>query len=404
MKTFLLSTLLFFFVSDLSAVSAKNSNKTLEKLVLKLSKGANSDLEKVERFHDWIATNITYDTKAYFSGNRRGQDFANTLASKKSLCGGYADLFQKMCESAGIPCEKVRGYSRGYGFALFDEENPDDGNHVWNAVKIDGSWYLLDVTWDSGYMNGKKFIERFSKSYFLRSPAEMIFTHFPTDPKWQLLKNPLSNYEFSKLPYLNGRFFDEGFVFSSRPKKINQISTDDPFQLLLQVPENKVVNGLVVDERGNVCRECVWVNRTGNEAEINLNFPKKGKWTVNLMQKEVEDEQFNNFGKLGFVVKKASEHEYPLAYRDFQINKCRLNAPMERTLKSGQNTQFSLNLPGYKVAAFLVDNRWVYLEHKSGDLFEGNLQIPRGIRELGLYVGKNANDQQLHSVIQWQVR
>lgn len=405
MKYFV-SIVLFFLLNAGTGWSTNPSSgdKEIEKLVNKLTKNSYSDKDKVEKIHDWIAQNITYDTKAYFSGKRPPQDFKNTLKTGKSLCGGYADLFKSMCDAAGVPCEKVTGYSRGYGFSLFGAENPQDGNHVWNAVKVEDRWFLVDVTWDSGYMEGKKFIQRFSQSYFLRSPAEMIFTHFPKDPKWQLLKNPVNPSTFTKFPYLNGRFFDEGCELRSYPKKVTNINNQETFIVEFRLPENKLVNAMVTDSRGNVCRECVWVNRNGREADMHLLFPKKGEWTVYLTQKEMEDPRFNTFGKIGFKVEKSSQQEFPLAYRNFQMQGSALNAPLERDLTAGKSTFFSLTLPGMAKAAFLINERWVELENKGNNVFEGNIKVPKGVSELNLYVGSDSQSRELDSIIQWQVK
>ena len=47
------------------------------------------------------------------------------------------------------------------------------------AVCVGGVWYLLDTTWDSGYIDGSRFVQAYTNSYFLLSPDKMIYTHMP---------------------------------------------------------------------------------------------------------------------------------------------------------------------------------------------------------------------------------
>mgnify|MGYP006299736615 CR=1 len=53
-------------------------------------------------------------------------------------------------------------------------------NHAWNAVRIEGAWYLVDVTWDSGSLSSSgNFIPEYDTSYLFISPRPLIYTHFP---------------------------------------------------------------------------------------------------------------------------------------------------------------------------------------------------------------------------------
>jgi transglutaminase/protease-like cytokinesis protein 3 len=67
-------------------------------------------------------------------------------------------------------------------------------------VKIDGAWYLLDVTWSSGYLDAQFHFHRFSSpvntDYFLTDPPQFVKTHFPDDPWWQLLPKPIKESDF----------------------------------------------------------------------------------------------------------------------------------------------------------------------------------------------------------------
>jgi hypothetical protein len=61
--------------------------------------------------------------------------------------------------------------------------------HGWVAVQADGEWFFCDPTWDAGMNN---------YNYFLVPPAELIQTHIPFDPLWQLLEHPVSHKDFQR--------------------------------------------------------------------------------------------------------------------------------------------------------------------------------------------------------------
>ena len=98
-------------------------------------------------------------------------------------------------------------WGKGIGYSAGDQiTGPSD--HAWNAVKINGAWYLLDSTWGAGYTDEQNnFVFDFDDEYFLMPPEQFIYTHFPEDAKWQLLSTPISNNEFADLPDVQRRFF-----------------------------------------------------------------------------------------------------------------------------------------------------------------------------------------------------
>ncbi len=45
---------------------------------------------------------------------------------------------------------------------------------------------LLDVTWDSGALDGTAFHRRYETTWLFVPPAEFIATHLPDDARWAL--------------------------------------------------------------------------------------------------------------------------------------------------------------------------------------------------------------------------
>ena len=87
-------------------------------------------------------------------------------------------------------------------------ENNMDSNHAWNMVKIENAYYFIDSTWDSGYMNGKKSVQKYTTDWLFIKPEHFIFTHLPERQQQQLLKEPVSNTEFLKLADFQPKFFE----------------------------------------------------------------------------------------------------------------------------------------------------------------------------------------------------
>ena len=167
-----------------------NPDGTLSALVAFLSQGSPNDFVTVKRLHDWVADNISYDTPSFLSGKIIDQSYKSVLATRLAVCEGYATLFKKLCEIKGISCALVSGYSRGYGSSVFSAENATSSNHAWNIVKINGSDYLVDTTWDAGYLENDRFVRSYSAGYLFADPEAFIHSHFPENPQYQLLKNP----------------------------------------------------------------------------------------------------------------------------------------------------------------------------------------------------------------------
>lgn len=177
----------------------KQPDTYIKELVSFLTDTIDNDFLKVKIIHDWIANNISYDVSSYFSGSIPEQSYVETLNKQISVCAGYSQLFHKMCELSDMECAVISGYARGYGFDISNIETIAD-NHAWNAVRIGGKWYLLDVTWDAGHINSKEYIKCYSNEYLFLDPVKMIHTHYPANPKWQLTGKHVTREKFLSMP------------------------------------------------------------------------------------------------------------------------------------------------------------------------------------------------------------
>ncbi|MEP6749659.1 MAG: transglutaminase domain-containing protein [Bacteroidota bacterium] len=234
------------------------------RLAYELTKDYTTDKEKLRAIFSWIAEHITYRIKSNYrniQGSSRlnqtdvadsfkwlsGNDFVaeNVLQSRSAVCDGYARLFKSLCDYAGLRCALINGYAKGD----FIRQAKFRCNHTWNAVYIDSTWRLLDVTWASGYTNysGDEFIKRYDDTYFLSSPEDFIRDHFPDDLRWTLMEKPTLPHEFTDGPYRN-RSFNKYKITSYLPATgIIEASVGDTVDITLETGDAQADSKMAID-------------------------------------------------------------------------------------------------------------------------------------------------------------
>ena len=209
---FYLSTLTFsysFIAQDFNYVYQevksipKQTYKTINQLHNLLVKSNYSQEEKIQAFAKFITNNIAY-------GNR-AKNPLKCINSGEGVCQDYSELFKALCDISNIECHVVVGDGRN--------DSQDIGfyssNHAWNAVKVNGKFQLFDLTWAAGGVSFGDFTKKFKPLYFNTEPSVFILNHFPDDPNWQLLENPIS-----KNNYINAPIYDREFKNLSLKKGV----------------------------------------------------------------------------------------------------------------------------------------------------------------------------------------
>ena len=103
------------------------------------------DYYKVKTIYDYICSHVTYDWDSYWSHDSTliNQYTAHAaLIDGTSVCQGYANLFYRMANDAGVDTRLVAGMG-------------DGERHGWNLVCLDGTYYWLDSTWDADIAAGQ---------------------------------------------------------------------------------------------------------------------------------------------------------------------------------------------------------------------------------------------------------
>lgn len=192
----------------------KQYEKDIPTLASYLAAGAQNEEGKARILFTWVATHINYDDAGYNSGlDNLDCSAAAVFKTRKAVCEGYSVLTKELGAAMGLAVEKISGFAKGYSYQPGDHFT--ESNHAWNAVKIDGKWRLMDVTWAHGYgvtKNGKLCsVNKFEPYWFDVNPREFLFTHLPEQSKWQLVPAPIGIKLYENLPWLNEAFFKFGF-------------------------------------------------------------------------------------------------------------------------------------------------------------------------------------------------
>lgn len=195
----------FIKVDSLVEIIPAKHTKNSASLVEYCNTFCTNDYEKVRAFYTFIGNQITYDSEKGKNRKKitRQLSAKETLSSKKGVCGDVAVLFKDLCKTANIPCEYVVGYTKKP--YQFWKPKRKDLDHAWNVVKIDSTWYLIDVTWGMRkFTDQRKNIPEVNYLFFLSHPYLFIQNHLPADPNYQLMDYPFS-FSFFKWQRFSSR-------------------------------------------------------------------------------------------------------------------------------------------------------------------------------------------------------
>ena len=125
--------------------------KKSQEIVSQIITNDMTDEQKVLAIWEYIEDNSKYNTEAYENAVNNDIDFYkeygnswNTygiLCEGVGVCQSYSYTFNALAHLAGLETVMVTG-------------TMNNGGHAWNAVKLDGKWYMIDVTNNTNAMDG----------------------------------------------------------------------------------------------------------------------------------------------------------------------------------------------------------------------------------------------------------
>ncbi len=130
-----------------------------------------SDYEKERAVYAWLTANVEYDYDHYSLFVQVSRDSFtpyNPLVAGKGVCLGFASTFQLLMDMAGVECLTVVG-------AAFDSRE----DHAWNMVRLEGAWYCVDATWDTGIPDGYWSYFNVTSDYMAASDHQWDYASVP---------------------------------------------------------------------------------------------------------------------------------------------------------------------------------------------------------------------------------
>jgi Transglutaminase-like superfamily len=270
-----------------------------KKLANNLTTGLETDVEKFRALYRWVCDNITNDYQLFQKNEKArakltakedlkvwNDTFSKTIfktlrEKKRTVCTGYAYLLRELCAHSDIQCEIIDGYGRT---AQSNIGGTGIANHSWNAVKLNGAWYLCDPTWSSGAYDTqqKQFVQKFEAAYFLPAPSLFIKNHYPLDSAWMLLdeKPDLNTFLNRPLIYVNAYY--------------NEVHDPMPNTIEVQVTKGETVSFSFVGKKA-IEKTSIMINghvhpEKFNEKQgyytLSHQFKSKGKHVVHILANE----------------------------------------------------------------------------------------------------------------------
>jgi len=233
---------------------------------------------RVKALHDYVADRVAYDVPALEAGQYPPQDAQTVFERHTAVCAGYATLLAALGEAAGIEIVVVVGDSR-------DDQGLFDGRgHAWNAVNLDGSWFLIDATWDAGHVNdGEGFTKDYGTDYFLTPPEAFVTSHMPDDPRWQLLDAPISPGDFLRVPHLRPAFSALDLELREPARARHSLKAGESLTLRFTNPHSFRLSGSVRSQGSGQGQRC---QSDQTRTELVCDFPDPGRRQIVLFGPE----------------------------------------------------------------------------------------------------------------------
>ena len=94
-------------------------------------------IEREAAVHDYILRRCAYQFDESDDASNSALGFFNNGLCR---CAGYVDTFRLLGRLAGLDVEMIGGPTT--------RDAEDSKGHAWNLIRLDGLWYVVDLTWD----------------------------------------------------------------------------------------------------------------------------------------------------------------------------------------------------------------------------------------------------------------
>ncbi|XP_052081913.1 uncharacterized protein LOC127719716 isoform X2 [Mytilus californianus] len=279
---------------------SKATSGTLKTLVSLLTDQYEDDMSKVRAIYVWL-TSININKLSHPLKNPKVGYTMFYLMKIKERLGNYSQLFNRMCNIAGIPCVVIHGYLKGNTYEIGQKLDIKTHYGEWNAVLISSQWRFVNAFWGACALGSEKAINaaqyKPDENYFVPDPQHLIHTHFPEEEKWQLLDDPITFKEWEGKAYLKERFFELELRLLSHQEC--EITTENgEIEMMFALPKKRAKNlkfmALVYIKEFNewkilddkkVQHDFIHVP-IAEALVVKLRFPKRGVYRFELVGKD----------------------------------------------------------------------------------------------------------------------
>jgi len=148
-----------------AAAWVANGQAAIDQTIAKLPlNSAMTPFEMEVAVHDWLYSHVEYSKDAPDKYSMYG-----ALVEGRATCEGFAKSFQYIMRLLGVETLRYSGILN---------DSPDVG-HTWNAVKLDGEWYQVDLT--ANATSGQSVDEPRFHRFFNRTDSYMKASHTLND-------------------------------------------------------------------------------------------------------------------------------------------------------------------------------------------------------------------------------
>jgi transglutaminase-like putative cysteine protease len=157
-------------------------NKTLDKIqeiTEKITAEYDSDYDKIKAINRYICNNYYYDLELEEYSIDENISLSHMLETKRSISGGFANLFAAMCESINIKTIVIKGSAINNSTIKYEDLAYKTLQHNWNACFIDNRWIVIDTSWNTKniYENNEYIAKKSVYKYFDISELALSQTH-----------------------------------------------------------------------------------------------------------------------------------------------------------------------------------------------------------------------------------
>ena len=327
----------------------------------------------------WITQNIEYDCyNLVYNTNKYDNDYI-TYNKGIGTSLGISLLFKKMCQLLGLETNIIVGYSKLSSFS--EGIIPSKTDHIWNYIKIDSQYYLVDASNGAGFCDGETFIKNFNDFYFLPNPEFYNHLYHPVINKWQLLPNIITLEDFISKSLILDTFYEYGFNNIYPDSSIININ-EGKGDITLAFDESKVninknmmifceIFYLKNDIPNQVSNSCL-VTKEKNKVKINIVVNDKQEYILIILAGPIYSKVYTEFEEIAFCkinsTKKVEKAlSFPGITPSYLFSDIELIEPLYDSLKKGSLINFKIKAECFDTLYLMIGDKYIRELEKGED-------------------------------------